>query len=393
MPPLPLAGLRILDLSRLLPGPFATLVLADLGADVVKVEDPRGGDPLRTLPPLAAGGGESAAFLALNRNKRSLALELKSPAGREAFLRLCQGADAVVESFRPGVLARLGLSWEVLHARCPRLVLCSITGHGQTGPRAGQAGHDLDYLALSGVLALSGPPDAPVPPPVQVADLAGGAWPAVAGILAALLGRAVGGEGVHVDVSMTEGSLALLAPHLAGAAARGRPLARGREPLLGGSACYAVYRTRDARFVALAALEPKFFAAFSAAVGRPELAERQWEENGAGPRAELERIFAARTFEEWSRFATEHDVCVAPVLEGDEPRRDPQLAARGSFLEQEVGGGVTVAAVATPVRIVGGEAPRRPAPRLGEHGPEVLAEAGFTPDEIGSLRVQGVLGP
>src|SRR5512140_1266517 len=305
MPSLPLTGLRILDLSRLLPGPFATLVLADLGADVVKIEDPRGGDPMRSLAPFAGEGHDSAAFLSVNRNKRSLALDLKAPAGRDAFLRLCDGADAVVESFRPGVLARQGLGWEVLHARNPRLVLCSITGHGQTGPRAGSAGHDLDYLALAGVLALSGPPEAPLPPAVQVADLAGGAWPAVAGILAALLGRGAGGEGVHVDVSMTEGALALLAPHLAAAAARGRPLARGREPLLGGTACYAVYRTQDERFVALAALEPRFFAGFCAAVGRPELAERQWEAEGAGPRAELESLFASRTFQSWSSFAAE----------------------------------------------------------------------------------------
>jgi crotonobetainyl-CoA:carnitine CoA-transferase CaiB-like acyl-CoA transferase len=280
-----------------------------------------------------------------------------------------------------------------LHARFPRLVLCSITGHGQAGPRAGEAGHDLDYLALSGVLALSGPPDAPVPPAVQVADLAGGAWPAVAGILAALVGRGAGREGAHVDVSMTEGSLALLAPHLATAAARGRPLARGREPLLGGTASYSVYRTRDGRFVALAALEPRFFAGFCAAVGRPELAERQWEEDGAGPRAELARIFAARTFEEWAHFAGEHDVCVAPVLEGDEPRSDPQLANRGAFFELEAGRGAMVAAVATPVRLVGVDAPRRPAPRLGEHGAEVLAQAGFTADEIAALRAGGALGP
>ncbi len=390
---LPLSGLRILDLSRLLPGPFATLVLADLGAEVIKVEDPRGGDPLRALPPFAPGGGDSVAFQALNRNKRSLALDLRAPAGRQAFLRLCDRADAVVESFRPGVLARLGLGWDVLHRRCPRLVLCSITGHGQTGPRSGSAGHDLDYLALSGVLALSGPAQAPVPPAVQVADLAGGSWPAVAGILAALMGRAAGGEGVHVDVSMTEGSLALLAPHLATAAARGRPLARGREPLLGGTACYGVYRTQDGRFVALGALEPKFFAGFCAAVGRPELAERQWEADGAGPREELERIFAGRTFEAWSRFAAEHDVCLAPVLEGDEPRRDPQLAARGAFLEQEAGAGATIAAVATPVRIVGAAHPNRPAPRLNEQGSEVLVEAGFTEDEVAALQGQGVLGP
>ena len=391
---LPLSGVRILDLSRLLPGPFASLVLADLGADVVKVEDPRGGDPLRGLAPPASPGGDSAAFQALNRNKRSLALDLAVPAGRGAFLRLCDGADAVIESFRPGVMDRLGIGWDVLHARNPRLVLCSLTGYGQTGPRAGAAGHDLDYLAAAGVLSLSGPAGAaPIPPCVQVADLAGGAWPAAAGILAALLGRRTSGQGAHLDVSMTEGALALLAPHLAIAVSRGRPLERGREPLLGGTACYAVYRTQDGRFVALAALEPKFFAGFCAAVGRPELAARQWEAGGQGPRVELDRIFASRTFAAWSRFATEHDVCLAPVLEGDEPRSDPQLAARGAFLEQDAGQGAAVAAVDTPVRIAGVPHPVRPAPRLGQHGDEVLLEAGFTPEELAGLRAGGVLGP
>jgi len=389
---LPLEGLRVLDLSRLLPGPFTTLVLADLGADVIKVEDPRGGDWLRGAPPLA--GEASGAFHALNRNKRSLALDLARAEGRDAFLRLADRADAVVESFRPGVLARLGLSWEALHARNPRLVLCSITGYGQDGPYAGRAGHDLDYVAIAGVLAQNGSPEAPIPLGVQAADLAGGAWPAVAGILAALLGRAAGGEGAHVDISMTEGALALLALPLGMAWARGTPLARGRELLAGGAACYGVYRTRDARFVALAALEPRFFEAFCAAAGRPELAARQMEQGGAGPRAELEAVFAARTRAEWAAFAAEHDVCLAPVLEGDEPRADPQLAARGAFVEVDTPWeGRAIPGVASPIRIRGARAPLRPAPRLGEHGEEVLLAVGCSPDEVRALRRSGVLGP
>ncbi|ACL64966.1 L-carnitine dehydratase/bile acid-inducible protein F [Anaeromyxobacter dehalogenans 2CP-1] len=388
---LPLAGVRILDLTRLLPGPYATLVLADLGADVVKVEDPQGGDWLRWMPPLA--GEQSGAFHALNRNKRSLAIDLRRAEGVEAFLRLAARADAVVESFRPGVLDRLGVGYEALRARAPGLVLCSISGYGQDGPYAGRAGHDLDYCAVSGVLAANGPPDAPRPLGVQVADVAGGAWPAVAGILAALVRRASTGEGAHVDVSMTEGALALLAMPLGMAWARGAPLARGRELLDGGAGCYGVYRTRDGRFVALAALEPRFFAAFCEAVGRPELASRQWDEGGAGARAELAAIFAARTRDEWAAFAAAHDACVAPVLEGDEPRADPQLAARGAFLEVDTPWeGRALPAVASPVRLRGEAAPRRPAPRLGEHGEAVLAEAGFSPAEIAALRASGALG-
>ena len=390
---LPLAGLRVLDLTRLLPGPFATLVLADLGADVVKVEAPDGGDYLRWLPPLA--GQQSGAFHAMNRNKRSLALDLKVEAGRDAFLRLARGADVVVESFRPGVLARLGLGWERLHDLAPRLVLCSITGWGQDGPYAGRAGHDLDYAAVAGLVGQNGargPGAAPVPLAAPVADVAGGAWPAVAGILSALLGRARDGEGSWVDVSMAEGALSLLALPMAMAWARGTPLARGEEPLAGGEPSYDLYRTRDGRFVALAALEPKFFASFCAAADRPDLAPRQ-HEGGEGLRAELAGLFAARTRDEWAAFAAAHDACVAPVLEGDEPRQDPQLRARGAFVQVETPWeGRAMPGVASPVRLRGIEAPLRPAPRLGEHGAAELREHGFTAAEIEALRALGVLG-
>jgi crotonobetainyl-CoA:carnitine CoA-transferase CaiB-like acyl-CoA transferase len=387
----PLDGLRVLDLTRLLPGPFATLVLADLGADVVKIEDPRGGDYLRWMPPLA--GEQSAAYHALNRNKRSVALDLRLPEGAEALRRLVRSADVVVESFRPGVLERLGLGFDALRAVNPRIVLCSITGYGQDGPYAARAGHDLDYCAIAGVLALSGPPERPMPLGVQVGDLAGGAWPAVAGILAALVRRGASGEGAHVDVSMTEGALALLGMSLAVAAARGAPLARGREQLSGGAACYDVYRTKDGRFVALGALEPKFFEAFCAAAGRPELADRQLDDGGGGPRAELEALFASRTRDEWAALAASHDVCLAPVLEGDEPRADPQLVARGAFVSVDTPWeGRAMPGVASPIRIRGVTAPLRPAPRLGEHSEEILLGAGLTADELAALRAAGVLG-
>ncbi|HEY6099899.1 MAG TPA: CaiB/BaiF CoA-transferase family protein, partial [Anaeromyxobacter sp.] len=371
--------------------PFATLVLADLGADVVKVEDPAGGDWLRSLPPVT--GEQSHAYHALNRNKRSVALDLRKPAGAAAFGRLARRADAVIESFRPGVLDRLGVGFEALRAENPRIVVCSITGYGQDGPYAARAGHDLDYCAIAGVLATNGPPERPLALGVQVADLAGGAWPAAAGTLAAILRARASGEGAHVDVSMTEGALAMLAMPLGVAWARGTPIARGEELLTGGAACYGVYRTKDGRHVALGALEPKFFAAFCAAVGRPELAERQLDGNGAGPKAELEAIFASRTRAEWIAFGAAHDACVAPVLEGDEPREDPQLRARGAFVEVPAPGeGRAMPGVATPIRIRGEPAPLRPAPRLGEHTDAVLAEAGFTEGELAALRSAGVLG-
>ncbi len=387
----PLAGLRVLDLTRLLPGPFATWVLADLGADVVKVEDPCGGDWLRSLPPLR--GEQSDAYHALNRAKRSIAIDVRNPAGAAAFLRLAARADAVVESFRPGVLDRLGIGYEALRAANPRAVLCSISGYGQDGPYAARAGHDLDYCAFAGVLAANGPPERPVQLGVQLADVAGGAWPAVAGILAGVLRARATGEGAHVDVSMTEGALAMMALNLGIAEGRATPVVRGGELLNGGAACYGVYRTRDGRFVAFGALEAKFFATFCEAVGRPDLAARQYEEGGAGPRAELEAIFASRTRDEWEAFAAAHDACVAPVLEGDEPREDPQLRARRAFVEVPAPReGRSIRAVASPVRLRGEPAAPRSAPALGEHGDEVLREAGFSAEEIAALRSNGVLG-
>ncbi len=387
---LPLDGVRVLDLSRLLPGPYATLVLADLGADVVKVEDPEGGDYVRWMPPLA--GEQSGFFHALNRNKRSLRLDLKKPAGAAAFRRLVRRFDVVVESFRPGVMDRLGIGYQALRAERPGVVLCSISGYGQDGPYRDRAGHDLDYCATAGVLALNGPRDGPLPPGVQVADVAGGSWPAVAGILAALVRRAATGEGGHVDVSMTDGALAMLTMQLGAAAARGAPLQRAGEILNGGAACYGVYRTRDGRFMALGALEPKFFRSFCEAAGRPDLAERQFDDAGRGPGEELAALFATRTRDEWTRLGEAHDCCLAPVLEGDEPARDPQLVARGLFLSVDTPWeGKAVASLRTPVRLAGAEPSPRPAPRLGEHSRAVLAEGGFGEAEIASLEADGVI--
>ncbi len=393
MSALPLQGTRVLDLSRLYPGPYATLVLADLGADVVKVEDPGGGDYLRWMPPLA--GEQSGWFHALNRNKRSLALDLRRPEGPAALLRLARRFDVVVESFRPGVLDRLGVGWEALSRENPRLVLCSISGYGQDGPYRDRAGHDIDYVALAGVLAVNGPPEHPVPLGVQVGDVAGGAWPAVTGILAALLGCHATGKGAWIDVAMAEGALAMLALQQGAADAEGRALRRGGEQLNGGSACYRVYRAKDGGFVALGALEPKFFKAFCDAVGRPDLADRQFDREGdvEGPVEEVAAVFASRTRADWAAFAEAHDVCVMPVLEGDEPRRDPQLVHRRSFVEVPTPwAGRSMPGIASPVRLRGVEAPLRPAPRLGEDGEAVLAESGFTPGEIAALRASGALG-
>ncbi len=389
--PLPLLGVRVLDLSRLLPGPYASLVLADLGADVIKIEDRSGGDYLRWMPPLA--GEQSGAFHALNRNKRSLALDLKAPGGPGVLKRLAATADVVLESFRPGVLDRLGVGWTALREANPRLVLCSISGYGQEGPYRALAGHDLDYCAIAGVLAVNGPAERPLPLGVQVADLCGGAWPAVTGILAALLRRNATGLGAHVDISMTDGAAAMLAMPQAMADARGTPLRRETELLNGGAASYRVYRTADGRHVALGALEPRFFSRFCAAVGRPELAERQFDGDQGALLEELTRTFATRTRDQWERLGLEHDCCLAPVLEGNEPKADPQLRFRGLYLEVETPWeGKAIPSLATPVRLAGVSPPLRPAPRLGADTDAVLLEAGFSAEELRALRGTCVVG-
>ena len=380
----PLEGLRVLDLSRLLPGPFLTMVLADLGADVVKVEDPKVGDYLRAIPP--SKGGVSGRYLAVNRGKRSLALDLKRPEHHAAFLRLVAKADVVVESFRPGVLDRLDLGWDVLSAANPRLVLCSISGYGQTGPYVHRAGHDLNYLGLAGVLAMGaeGPGRPPAMPGVQIADLAGGALWSATGILAALVGRERTGRGEHVDVSMTEGALALLAAELGNLDAGARPT-RGREALNGGVASYGVYRTADERFVSVGALEPKFWLAFNAVIGRkPDVSElvappAQQERI----RAEIAAIIATRTRDEWVAIMAGHDACCEPVLELDELAAHPQHIAREVFFTVDGGASGPLQQVRTPL---GAPVSPTPPPRLGEHTAAVLTDYGFSDDEIAALR-------
>ncbi len=384
-PDLPLSGIKVLDLSRLLPGPYASLVLADLGARVDKVEEP-GGDGMRSMPPLL--GEESAMFLGLNRNKRSLVLNLKDPAGADAFRRLVGHYDVLLESFRPGVMERLGLSYPTLRSRNPRIIYCAISGYGQTGPDRLKAGHDLNYIARAGVLGYGGEQGgAPAMPGVQIADVGGGSLFAVVGILAALYERQRTGVGRFVDVSMTEGALAFLHMHLAAAMLTHaeNPIARGREPLNGGYACYNVYPTADGRYLSVGALEPKFFAQLCQRLGRPELVTQAYDA-GEGDRAvhaELTRIFSAKPLAHWLSVFEGVDACVEPVLEGLEVLGDPQLRSRGIFLKTAEGqrGG---SHLRTPLHF--GPIAIEPAPAPGEHSREILREAGFSGAEIDALK-------
>lgn len=380
----PLADVRVLDLSRLLPGPFATLVLADLGASVDKIEDAGGGDYLRVMPPQVAG--VSVAFQLLNRGKRSAVLDLKKPEGKAAFLRLLGSYDVLFEQFRPGVLDRLGLGHAALRAAHPRLIICALTGYGQTGPLAHRAGHDLNYLARSGVLGAHGPADrAPQVPGFQLADVSGGMWSVIA-IQAALMERARTGQGAVIDIAMTDGVLGFAIPAMASALA-GAPQTRGAETLSGGIAPYSTYTSSDGHPMTLAALEPKFWMSFCAGVGL----EVTMEALVPGPhqqalREKVAAIFAAKTRAEWISFAREHDCCLEPVLAPDELARDPHLAARDLFftLPSDRGDIPQIRLPVTPK-----DTSFTPPPRSGEHTRAIFADAGLSNEEIDALIKSG----
>jgi alpha-methylacyl-CoA racemase len=385
-----LEDVRVLDLSRLLPGPFCTLFLADLGADVIKVEDTESGDYLRWTPPLA--GEYSAMFHQFNRNKRSVSLNLKTDAGREAFLRLVDTADVVVESFRPGVMDRLRLGWDVLHQRNPAVILCSISGYGQDGPYRDRAGHDLNYEALAGALSLTASASGdPAMPGVQAGDLGGGALHAAVAILAALHQRTRTGSGQRCDISMFDGLVSWMAPHAAlyfageGVPGPNSLILNGRHP------CYRIYECQDGN-MSLGALEPKFWQAFVDAVGLPHLADAAFTDGDEGRTVvgEIEEVLRQRTRAEWVSAFTGLDVCCEPLLRIDETFDDPQVQYRG--MELQPGAAGPLSQCASPLRLSDSVFEvRRPAPGYAQHTRELLAEVGYEAAAVDALAAEGAV--
>jgi crotonobetainyl-CoA:carnitine CoA-transferase CaiB-like acyl-CoA transferase len=378
-----LDGLKVLDLSMNLPGPYMTWFLAQLGAEVVKVENPDGGDYARAL-----GGNKSSPFFsAVNRNKKSVALNLKHPEGLRILLELLDSYDILVEGFRPGTMERLGLGFGTTSARNPRLIHVSITGYGHDSPYRDRAGHDLNYLSLAGIIGMTGSRDGqPAIPGIQVADLAGGSFLALAGLLAAIIQRRQTGRGQFIDAAMFDGALSLATMVFAGVDAGLEVPEPGKMLLNGKFPCYGVYRTKDGCYMSLAALEFKFWRNFCAVVGRDDLQGAQF----GGPEvvAELERLFATRTRDEWTEVMGAVDACCEPVLNLEEASRSSLAGARGMINRAEQGRRF----LGFPLRM--SDSPRtadEPAPELGEHTREILSRLGLTDDEMESLRSQKVI--
>ena len=377
---LPLGKLRMLDLSRQLPGPFCSTLLADLGMDVLVITAP--GDPFAMGIPF------------LGRNKRSMTLNLKAPRGRELLLRLAAEADVLLEGFRPGVTARLGIDDATLREKNPRLVYCSISGYGQDGPYRDRVGHDVNYLGYAGVLNYVGESGGPpVIPGVQIADIGGGALMAAVGILAALTARNQTGRGQRVDVSMLDGMVAWNVYHMLLAQLSGQEPRRGGEQLTGRYPCYAVYETRDARHVTVGAYEPHFWANLCRHFGREDLSPEQWAEGEAREEAFafFRAAFREKTMVEWLAELGDKDICFGPVNRVSEVHADPQVRHRQMIVELDGPAGKTLS-TGIPIKL--SETPgalRTPPPTLGEHTDSVLAALRLKPAEIEELRAQGIV--
>ena len=378
-----LSGIRVLDLTRLLPGPFCTLYLAQMGADVIKLEEPNGGDYARSLSP--------ELFEQVNRGKKSVTLNLRKPEGAAVFRKMAADADVVIESFRPGVMDRLGCGYEALKTVNPRLVYAALTGYGQTGPYRDRAGHDMNYCGYAGVLDQTGTHGGPpVLSNVQLADLAGGALTCAVGILAAVIGTQKSGTGSFIDASMLDGTLALQVMALTAMRMAGRANARGTDMLTGALPNYSIYECADGKHIAMAALEPKFFLNFCAAVDRPDLTRLPLapNEDGAALRAELAALFRTRPRDAWEDLLADKDCCVSAICTPDEALANAQVRARELV---ETDGKPAFRFPLWFSGTAGSERNTRGSPTLGADTQAVLRAAGVEEEEISALSAARVI--
>ncbi|WP_339184160.1 CaiB/BaiF CoA-transferase family protein [Oceanobacillus sp. FSL W7-1293] len=390
-----LNGMKVLDFTTLLPGPFATMMLADMGADVIKVESPHRGDMIKQLPPME--GGVSAVYAQLNRSKQSMTLDLKQPEATEIVKKLIDEYDIIIEQFRPGVMDRLGIGYETLKQANPSIIYCSITGYGQTGPLQAKAGHDINYLALSGAASYSARKNqAPVPAGFQAADIGGGSMPAVISILAAVYHRMNTGEGQYIDVSIMDNMYAFNALYGSGY------LAGGTEPepeslMLNGGSFYDFYETKDGRYFSVGSLEPKFQKELCNLLGDPQLLHLSGsikEEEQNQFKEAMKSIFKGKTFDEWlAMLGDNFDGCVEPVLKFSETVDHPQIKAREMIVPVSKWEGGTQNQIAFPIKFSSQPASYRYAGvQTGTHTNQVLKNAGWNEEEIMELSQKGLFG-
>jgi len=387
--PYALEGIRILDLSRLLPGPYCSLILADMGAEVIKVEEPGFGDYIRWIPPMVHG--KSYRYLILNRNKKSITLDLKSNEGREIFVKLVSKSDVVLESFRPGVAKRLRISYDELKTVNPQIIYCAISGYGQDGPYRDLSGHDINYIGYGGALGIIGRKgELPIIPGVQIADIGGGGMLAAISILTAIIARTKTGRGQFVDVSMLDGVVSWLTIHAAEYFGGGKSPERGEMMLSGALAAYNVYETKDGKCLTLGILEEWFWKNLCKALQRDDLSKINFVDLNQQPRilSTLMETFKTKTLAEWISILNAADVPCGPVNSIEEVFKDPQVLHRKMIVETEHPVAGKIKQIGIPIKL--SETPggvRSPPPELGQHTEEVLTQvAGLTKEEVKRLQ-------
>jgi crotonobetainyl-CoA:carnitine CoA-transferase CaiB-like acyl-CoA transferase len=388
----PLEGLKVLDFTTLLPGPFATMTLADLGADILRIVSPSRPDLATFMPPFIPSTKISAIGAYLGRGKRSINLNLKDSRTQEVVRRMIGQYDILVEQFRPGVMARCGLDYESLYVDNPKLIYCSITGYGQTGPLQERAGHDINYLSRSGLMGHSGRKTiGPVLTGMQIADIASGSFNAIIGILAAVVHRHATGRGQHIDVSMTDGVMAFNAMFGAAFLATGTLVGR-EEGFLNGGSLYDFYETSDGEYISVGSIEPQFFAAFCSAIGRPDLeAGSIAPQNLDRVKAEVRAIFKTKTREEWVAIFKKVDACVEPVLSLDEAFQDDLTKQRAMIVDVPLPNGGTVRQLANPIKFSRSQqAYKKVGAEPGTHTKEVFLELGYSEAQIDEFEQTGL---